>query len=505
MSPWPCVIRPARPAAPLPARRPRSGRRAPAAGSSRRRRCARRTVRTSRCRLARRAFREQRRDGWRPRRYEPGRGPAVVVLAPAGPQFGEVHRAQEGLAQGQRQGLEARQHVLVAARVAILDAQPVGQLALSMDHLAGLAGQGLAGHGAIGRVQVALAQRVVVGTGRAGARRDRDIRARPLVAAQRRADADDAGAVFLHQVAARHHVQQAGARHLTSAYQMSRPACSSETSDGPLCRNTPPRPAMSRPASAWTGAAARSQLRMLRLVCGRYCTDMPCSGRPGRPAPHRSGSVPLLPRARIGRPACPARRRTADARPWSARRPVRARYRRTVDAVVVRAALQAAGQVIPGIGRHERRGQRRVRTGHADRRAAAIDGLLRQEAQLAAGRGRQQQTADRRAAGRTALGGTAVVDLPRPPSRAGWTDTRSRRPPDHGSRAGGLMAQRGIRRDIAARAQQIDGGRRRPQREPALAAAPDRPWPGAWMEVLRTRTRPASDTPDSTRSPMVSR
>ena len=83
-----------------------------------------------------------------------------------------------------------------------------------MHHLAGLARQGLAGHGAIGRVQVALAQRVVVGSGRAGARRDRDIRARPLIAAQRRADADDAGAVFLHQIAPGHHVQQAGARHL---------------------------------------------------------------------------------------------------------------------------------------------------------------------------------------------------------------------------------------------------------------------------------------------------
>ena len=155
-----------------------------------------------------------------------------------------------------------------------------------MDHLAGLAGQGLAGHGAIGRVQVALAQRVVVGTGRAGARRDRDIRARPLVAAQRWADADDAGAVFLHQVAARHHVQQAGARHLDVGIPDVAAACSSETSDGPLCRNTPPRPAMSRPASAWTGAAARSQLRMLRLVCGRYCTDMPVL-RPTRSPLHR--------------------------------------------------------------------------------------------------------------------------------------------------------------------------------------------------------------------------
>ncbi|CUI49555.1 Uncharacterised protein [Achromobacter xylosoxidans] len=153
-------------------------------------------------------------------------------------------------------------------------------------------------------------------------------------------------------------------------------------------------------------------------------------------------------------------------------RHVRTERRRRVDAEVVLAGLNRAAGVETGIGGLERRRQRRVGPGHAHRRAAAIDRLPRQETQLATGRRRQQQAAARRGVGVSAPDGTPEVDAARcrrhPQNRRVHGDAVA---VDDGQRRLRQVGLRGGRRGVAARAQQVDRGRRGPQREPALAAA----------------------------------
>ncbi len=163
-------------------------------------------------RIARRiALGEQRGDRVAPTQVATLAYPAdFVVLAAAGPEFGEVHLAGEDpLLLGGQAGEERLGLFRVAGEAEAL-VQPLGQLAfVGPDHLARLLGQRGAGLRQVGRIQVALEEGLIVGPRRAGL--EHDIGTRPAVARHHRAETGDRCAVLHEDVAPGADLQGTGA------------------------------------------------------------------------------------------------------------------------------------------------------------------------------------------------------------------------------------------------------------------------------------------------------